>query len=86
VSDITATLSHDGAVIERGPSGAVLGDPRRAVAWLANAVGALGTTLRAGDVVLSGACTRMTSASSGDRFVGDFGPLGQVSVSFGDPK
>lgn len=77
-----AVLSADGEVVERGRADAVLGDPVRAVVWLANALGALGTTLAAGDVVLSGACTRMYAAAPGNAFRGDFGPFGAVEVTF----
>ena len=34
----------------------VLGDPRVALAWLANELRALGITLRAGEVVTTGTC------------------------------
>jgi len=83
VTAVEATLRRGGEVVERGRSAAVLGDPRRAVAWLADALASSGDGLRAGHVVLSGACTRMVDAVPGDAFRGDFGPLGTVSVSFG---
>jgi 2-keto-4-pentenoate hydratase len=41
------------------------------------------TTLRAGDIVMSGALAKMLPAESGSRFVADFGGFGKVSVSFG---
>jgi len=68
--------------VETGISSAVLGDPCAAVAWLANALARLGTTLQPGDVVLSGACTRMVDAHAGDGFIGDFGPLGEIGLAF----
>jgi 2-keto-4-pentenoate hydratase len=82
VAGVEVALRRDGDVVERGRSDAVLGDPRLAVAWLANALAAFGDSLHAGDVVLSGACTRMVDARPGDAFVGDFGRLGTVRVSF----
>ena len=60
----------------------MLGDPLRAVAWLANALTELGTTLKAGQVVLSGACTRMVSAAPDTSYRGDFGRYGQVDIEF----
>jgi 2-keto-4-pentenoate hydratase len=75
-------LLRDGEPLERGRPDAVLGDPCLAVAWLANALGELGTTLEAGQIVLSGACTRMAAASPGDAFSGDFGPFGTVTIAF----
>jgi 2-keto-4-pentenoate hydratase len=76
-------LARSGDVVERGRGDAVLGDPRAAVAWLANALWAHGVRLEPGHIVLSGACTRMVAAAAGDVFTGDFGALGTVSVSFG---
>ena len=82
LSAIDVALARNGEVIETGRSDAVLGDPRVAVAWLANALAAFGDELGAGDVILSGACTRMAAAEPGAAFVGDFGALGEVKVSF----
>jgi len=60
----------------------VLGDPRVALTWLANELSLHGTTLRAGEVVTTGTCLVPLSVEPGDRFRGDFGVLGEVSVSF----
>jgi 2-keto-4-pentenoate hydratase len=79
---LSVSLRRGGEVIETGLSSAVLGDPCAAVAWLANALSRLGTTLGPGDVVLSGACTRMVDARAGDTFIGDFGPLGEIGLAF----
>jgi 2-keto-4-pentenoate hydratase len=82
--DTDVTLLRGGELLERGRPDAVLGDPCVAVAWLANALGELGTTLEAGQVVLSGACTRMAAAAPGDAFTGDFGPFGTVAITFAE--
>ncbi|SEM99946.1 fumarylacetoacetate hydrolase family protein [Bradyrhizobium sp. OK095] len=60
----------------------VLGDPRIALAWLANELRGLGTTLRAGEVVTTGTCHPPLPIQAGDRFAVDFGVLGKVSVGF----
>jgi 2-keto-4-pentenoate hydratase len=60
----------------------VLGDPRIALAWLANELRALGVTLRAGEVVTTGTCHPPLPIRSGDVFKADFGVLGKVSVRF----
>jgi len=60
----------------------VLGDPRIALAWLANELRALGVTLRAGEVVTTGTCHPPLPIQSGDLFAADFGALGKVSVGF----
>jgi 2-keto-4-pentenoate hydratase len=80
---LDVALHRNDENVAEGNTGAVLGDPRLAVAWLANALARHGARLAAGEVVLSGACTRMVEAAPGDTFVGDFGALGRVTVSFG---
>ena len=60
----------------------VLGDPRVAIAWLANELRGLGITLRAGEVVTTGTCHPPLPIQSGDRMAADFGALGKVSVGF----
>lgn len=60
----------------------VLGDPRVALAWLANELRGLGITLRAGEVVTTGTCHPPLPIQAGDHFAVDFGVLGRVSVKF----
>ena len=60
----------------------VLGDPRVALAWLANELRGLGITLRAGEVVTTGTCHPPLPIQSGDRMEADFGVLGKVRVGF----
>jgi 2-keto-4-pentenoate hydratase len=60
----------------------VLGDPRVALAWLANELRELGVTLKAGEVVTTGTCHPPLPIQSGDVFEVDFGVLGKVSVEF----
>lgn len=61
----------------------VLGDPRIALAWLANELRQLGVTLRAGEVVTTGTCHPPLPIQSGDRVEANFGSIGTVSVGFG---
>ncbi len=60
----------------------VLGDPRVALAWLANELRELGVTLKAGQIVTTGTCHPPLAIQVGDRFEADFGVLGKVSVRF----
>jgi 2-keto-4-pentenoate hydratase len=83
VTAIEVSLLRDGETVERGRSDAVLGDPCVAVAWLANTLGELGYTLGAGEIVLSGACTRMVGIAPGDSYRADFGPLGILALEVG---
>jgi 2-oxopent-4-enoate hydratase len=73
---------RNGSPIESGSGAAVLGNPARCVAWLANKLGALGGGLRAGDTVLSGALHRMVPVRPGDSFRADFAHNGSVNVQF----
>lgn len=79
---IATRVLRDGELVEEGSTSAVLGDPCAAVAWLARALHALGTTLEAGAVVLSGAATRMVDVHAGERFTAEMDGLGAVSLSF----
>jgi 2-keto-4-pentenoate hydratase len=79
---IAAVLRRNGRVVETGVSGAVLGNPATAVAWLANKVHAFGVTLEAGHVILPGSCTRAIDVAPGDHIRADFAELGHVAVSF----
>ena len=60
----------------------VLGDPRVALAWLANELRLLGVTLRAGQIVTTGTCHPPLPIQAGDLFAADFGMIGKVSVGF----
>ncbi|QWG23572.1 hydratase [Bradyrhizobium sediminis] len=60
----------------------VLGDPRIALAWLANELRQLGITLRRGEVVTTGTCHPPLPIQPGDLFEADFGAIGKVSVRF----
>lgn len=59
---------------------AVLGNPLRSVAWLANAIGKFGVTLNAGEIILAGALTAAVSVKPGDNFRVEFAEIGSVSL------
>jgi 2-keto-4-pentenoate hydratase len=75
-------LRRNGEIAETGASGAVLGNPAAAVAWLAGKLGQFGMALDAGHVVMPGACTRAIEVCAGDIIQGEFDELGSVSVEF----
>jgi 2-keto-4-pentenoate hydratase len=79
---VGAVLRRNGEIIDTGSSGAVLGNPATAVAWLANKVALFGVKLEAGHVILPGSCTRAHDVVAGDHIRADFDLLGQVQVSF----
>lgn len=73
---------RNGAVAQSGSGANVLGDPRVALAWLANDRARRGDGLRAGEVVTTGTCVKPVTIAPGDHVIADFGVLGQVSVHF----
>lgn len=74
-------MFRNNAVAEDGIGSNVLGDPRIALTWLANELSRHGQTLKAGEVVTTGTCVKPVPLAQGDRFDGDLGVLGRVSVS-----
>jgi len=79
---IGVVLRRNGEIVETGASGAVLGNPAQAVAWLANTISAHGGSLEAGDLVMPGTCTRAVEMRPGDTVRADFEHLGYVGISF----
>jgi 2-oxo-3-hexenedioate decarboxylase/2-keto-4-pentenoate hydratase len=80
--DVAAELVLNGAVVASGRGGDVLGDPARAVAWLANTLAAFAVPLPAGHIVMPGSCTRAIPVRAGDRTEARFAGLGSVAVTF----
>ena len=60
----------------------VLGDPRRALQWIANELSGLGIALMAGQVVTTGTCVVPIPVVPGDRVIASFGEFGSLSVTF----
>ncbi|RZK84921.1 MAG: 2-keto-4-pentenoate hydratase [Rhodococcus sp. (in: high G+C Gram-positive bacteria)] len=82
IGGISAVLFQGEEEIARGEASAVLGNPTKAVAWLARKVESFGVRLEAGHVILPGSCTRAIDARPGDVFRADFSDIGSVSVEF----
>ncbi len=82
LAGVAMTLRHNDAPAGEGKGSACLGNPAIAVAWLAEALTRFGGTLRAGDLVMSGALSRMVPAQPGSKFVAEFAGWDSVSVRF----
>ena len=76
------TVSVNGAPAAEGRGEAVLGDPVRSLAWLANKLADFGQRVSAGQLVMAGSLTRQLRVAKGDRVEADYGALGKVTVAF----
>lgn len=74
-------LRMNGEVESTGAGAACLDHPVNAVVWLANALGRLGDSLKAGDLILSGAYGPVVPFNPGDHCEVEISGLGKVSCS-----
>lgn len=79
---IEMDLYRNDEKINSGKGAAVLGNPIHCVAWLANKLSEFGISLKAGEIILSGALSAAISVASGDKVTAKFPLLGDVSVTF----
>jgi 2-keto-4-pentenoate hydratase len=75
-------LTYQGEPVSVGAGAACLGNPLNAVTWLASTMARMGSPLRAGDVVLSGALGPMVPVTPGARYEARVSGLGSVRVGF----
>jgi len=74
----------DGRKVAEGSGSNVLGDPRIALAWIANELSREGMGLKANDIVITGTCVAPVPISPGQHFTADLGTLGKVSARLTD--
>jgi 2-keto-4-pentenoate hydratase len=79
---VTMTMTASGEVVSSGTGAACLGDPARALLWLARTARDYGAPLRPGDLVLSGALGPMVPVRPGATYRAELGGLGPVQASF----
>lgn len=75
-------LRVNGAVAAEGKGANALGDPLKALTWLANELNKKGAGLKAGETINTGTCAKLIPAKPGDEAVASFGPLGEVRIWF----
>ncbi|MDH4246538.1 MAG: fumarylacetoacetate hydrolase family protein [Deltaproteobacteria bacterium] len=75
-------LTVNGEVIESATAVTVLGNPLRAVAFMANKLAELGGALKPGMVLMTGSIVKSVVVKPGDVVQVDFTRLGQVRVRF----
>jgi 2-keto-4-pentenoate hydratase len=81
---IGMALYKNGELINTGAGAAAMGHPAKCVAWLANKLHDYGISLKAGEVILSGALSAAVAAEPGDYFHAKLAHIGEVSMKFGD--
>lgn len=79
---VGAVLMRNGQVEETGLGAGVLNDPVESVVWLARRMAQYGQRIEPGQIVLSGSFVRPVECPPGTEISADFGPFGQVHVTF----
>ncbi len=82
LASIKMQLYKNGVLSSEGIGAACLGSPLKALTWLAQTFADLGTPLKAGDIVLSGALGPMCAGEAGDTFVAQIESFGEVTFTF----
>jgi 2-keto-4-pentenoate hydratase len=76
------SVVQNGTHAAKGVGSNVLGDPRIALAWLANELLDHGMHLKAGEIVMTGTCVVPVPVKIGDHLIADFGTFGRVETRF----
>ncbi|WP_209121068.1 2-keto-4-pentenoate hydratase [Alkalihalobacillus sp. BA299] len=75
-------FKKNGEIVATSAGASVMGHPARAVAWMANQLVKKGQSIKAGEVVLSGALSEAFTITSGDHFSVSFDRMGSLKASF----
>ena len=76
------SMYKNGEKVSEGKGSACMGSPINAILWLAQTMVQLGTPMRAGEVILTGALGPMAVVDAGDSVRAEFDGLGEVFVNF----
>jgi 2-keto-4-pentenoate hydratase len=82
LANLSVTLQCRDKPDIKGSTQNVLGNPLRAVTWLANWLARHGEGLKRGQLISSGSCTGMTQLATEDTVIATFGSGAQVRVEF----
>jgi 2-keto-4-pentenoate hydratase len=75
-------LRFNGHCLKSGIGAAAMGHPLTSFTWMVNWLREHDRSVKAGEIISTGTCTGHCFATRGDQIVADFGPLGQVSVTY----
>jgi len=75
-------IKNHGEVIAEGQGSAALGSPLNCVAWLANALGEYGISLKAGEIILSGSLAAMIPCKPNDDMEMNIEGIGSARYRF----
>lgn len=81
LSKLAMRMEKNAEVVSLGSGAACLGHPLRAAWWLAKTMVERGISLKAGEIILSGALGPMVNVQAGDVIHVDIGELGSFSCS-----
>jgi 2-keto-4-pentenoate hydratase len=80
--DEARVVVQAGSATVHGDATNVFESPEKSVAWLVRHLASAGEQVNAGDIVMSGSFITPHPVAPGDVLVADYGPLGQISVTF----
>jgi 2-keto-4-pentenoate hydratase len=82
LAGVAMQMTCEELVVSQGAGAACLGNPLNAARWLADTLVHLGTPLRAGDVILTGALGPMVAVQAGRTYVAHIGGFAPVRAIF----
>lgn len=74
-------FEHNGHIVSTNVATELMGDPLNALAWLANKLSLRGLMLKQGDIVMSGAISKLVRLQIGDTVTAKFTKLNSVGVT-----